>query len=167
MYTPAKDAKKILPFLTTVHVTRNKPVIYECCYGAGHMARSFEEEGYTVVGSADCDFFSEHARKISVTADVIVTNPPFRENKIFLERAFELNDYSKTPFAFLCRLEHLGGVKAHELFSERQIQIIIPKRRINFITPKMRRGIDCAGSSFHSMWITYGLGLEKDITWID
>jgi hypothetical protein len=45
-------------------------------------------------------------------------------------------------------------------------QVIIPERRINYITPKMQKGIKVGGSSFHSIWIVRGLNLPKQINYI-
>jgi len=94
--------------------------------------------------------------------DIFITNPPFNGNKKFFRRAIEL----EKPFAILCRLEHLGGVEAYELFKDLDIKIIIPKKRINYITPKMMAGKKVGGSPFHSVWITKGFNLPKQINYI-
>lgn len=158
MYTPPEDAKKILKFIP------KEWVIYECCWGDGTMATAFRDEGYTVVGGKDIDFFTHDSPFVNDLSeyDVVITNPPFNNNKDFLRKAIE----TKKPFAFLCRIEHLGGVSAYDLFKDLTIQIVIPEKRINYITPKVREGIQVAGSPFHSCWITYGLQLEKDILYI-
>ena len=70
------------------------------------------------------------------------------------------------PFALLCRLEHLGGVEALRLFQDAHIQVVIPERRINYITPKMLAGEKVGGSPFHSVWVTCGLDLPRDILYV-
>jgi len=70
------------------------------------------------------------------------------------------------PFAILCRIEHMGGVEAYELFKDLDIQIIILKKRINYITPKMIKGEKVGGSPFHSVWVTRKLGLQKQINYL-
>ena len=92
------------------------------------MADELSKRGFIVVGNMDIDCLKEEPDKW----DVFMTNPPFNGNKKFFKRAIELGK----PFVFLCRLEHLGGVEASKLFRNLNIQIVIPKRRINYITPK-------------------------------
>ena len=145
MYTPKRDAQKILQYIPKMHV------IYEMCAGEGHMVSSFREMGYNVVTDEKEKF------------DVVITNPPWRNHKDFVEKAISFNK----PFAFLLRLEHLGGVRSYELFSKIDIKILIPKKRINFITPKMREGKNVGGSPFHSIWVTYGLPITDTITYIE
>ena len=160
-YTPPADAKKILQFIP------EKWTIYECCWGRGDMADAFIDEGYKVIGGKDIDFFNSPYKPTEY--DCIITNPPWRNHKDFVEKAIDISKqfpFGK-PFAFLLRLEHLAGVRAYNLFSKQNIQIIIPKKRINFITPKMREGIKVGGSPFHSIWITRGLVLKQAITWIE
>ena len=153
LYTPRQDAVKILQFIP------KEWTIYECCWGDGDMADAFRDMEYQVVGGKDVDFFSNTITNY----DCIITNPPWRNHKDFIQHAFTLGK----PFAFLLRLEHIGGVRAYDLFKDKKIQIIIPKKRINFITQKMRKGIKATGSPFHSIWLTYGLGLESDIQWVE
>jgi hypothetical protein len=45
------------------------------------------------------------------------------------------------------------------------LQVIIPKKRINYITPKMKQGIKVGGSQFHSIWLTYKVNLPKQINY--
>ena len=90
-----------------------------------------------------------------------ITNAPFNGHKKFIKRAIEL----KKPFAFLIKLEHLGGVEAMRLFKNLDFKIIIPEKRINYITPKMLAGEKVGGSPFHSIWLTYGNNLSKQINY--
>ena len=160
LYTPPEDSKKILKFIP------KEWTIYEACWGQGHMATAFQEEGYAVVGGEGIDFFMHDCGLFSNSTenyDVIITNPPWRNHKDFIEKAMRTGK----PFAFLIRLEHIGGVRAFELFKDLHIQIVIPKKRINFITPKMREGKKVAGAPIHSAWLTFGLDLPKDILYIE
>ena len=152
MYTPPKAMEYIMPFL-------DKNLIYwEACYGKGHMADELKKNGFNVVGREDVDCLKEQPPEW----DFWITNPPFKTNKIFIKKAIELGK----PFAFLIRLEHLGGVKALELLKDLDFKIIIPERRINFITPKMLQGIKVGGSPFHSIWLTYKVNLPEQINYI-
>lgn len=152
MYTPPEAMQYIMLYLP-----KNK-IYWEACFGLGHMANELIENGYNVVGNKDMDCLIEEPKNW----DIFITNPPFNGNKKFFRRAIELDK----PFAILCRLEHLGGVQAYELFKDINIQIIIPDKRINYITPKMIKGEKVGGSQFHSVWVTKGLNLPKIINYI-
>jgi len=153
MFTPPEAMSYIIPFL-------NKDLIYwEACYGEGHMAKELIRKGFNVIGNKNIDcLLSEPKEKW----DIWITNPPFNGNKKFIKRAIEL----KKPFVFLIRLEHLGGVEALNLLKDLDFQIIIPEKRINYITPKMIAGKKVGGSPFHSIWLTYKLNLPKQINYI-
>ncbi len=79
------------------------------------------------------------------------------------KRAIEL----KKPFALLIRLEHLGGINAFNLLANLNFKLIIPKKRINYITPKMKQGIKVGGNPFHSIWLTYKVNLPKQINYME
>lgn len=141
MYTPREATMQIIPFL-------NKSwEVWEMCYGEGHMAEVMKSQGISVVGGKNIDCFQWEPEKY----DCIVTNPPYRNNKDFLEKAIR----SGRPFALLMRLEHIGGVRASKLLKGVDVKILIPEKRINFITPKMRCGVKTGGSPFHTVWVTY------------
>lgn len=151
MYTPPEAIDYIEPFL-------DKNLIYwEACYGEGHMADELKKRGFSVIGNKNWDIF-----EVNPEFDFLITNPPFNGNKKFIKRGIEL----RKPFAFLIRLEHLGGVEACKLFQDFDFQIIIPEKRINYITPKTLKGEKVGGSLFHSIWFTHGLNLPKQINYI-
>ena len=151
MYTPPEALDYIVPYL-------DRDLIYwEACYGKGHMAKELIKRGFDVIGHCSWDIFED-----APEYDVLITNPPFNGNKKFLKRAIEL----QKPFVFLLRLEHLGGVEAMRLLGDLDFQIIIPEKRINYITPKMLAGEKVGGSQFHSVWLTYKIDLPKQINYI-
>ena len=96
MFTPPVAMRYIIPFLD------KKLVYWECCYGQGHMARELTNNGFKVVGNQIMDCLKEQPKNW----DFLITNPPFKTNKVFIRRAIELGK----PFAFLIRLEHLGDL---------------------------------------------------------
>ena len=152
MYTPRVALSYIAPFLP------KDKIYWEACYGQGHMAQTLTNLGFNVIGNSDIDCLIDKPNNF----DILITNPPFNGNKKFIKRAIELSK----PFALLIRLEHLGGVEAMELLKNLDFQIIIPEKRINYITPKMLKGEKVGGSPFHSIWLTYGLNLPKQINYI-
>ena len=152
MYTPPEAMDYIVPFL-------DKSLVYwEACYGKGNMAKELAQRGFIVIGGENIDCLKTQPKNW----DFWITNPPFNGNKKFIRRAIEF----KKPFAFLIRLEHLGGVEALKLLKNLEFKLIIPEKRINYITPKMIAGEKVGGSPFHSVWLTYGIGLPKQINYI-
>lgn len=124
-------------------------IIWECCYGTGQLKKHLTKNGFNVVGDPNIDFF-----KNTVDCDIIVTNPPFSLKRKMIERAFELGK----PFAFLVPLTILEGKKSMELFNNKNIEIIIPSKRIDF----MDKG---SSNWFCVIWLTYGLNIGKQISY--
>jgi hypothetical protein len=152
MFTPPVALQYIIPFL-------DKSLIYwESCYGMGHIAKELTANGFKVVGNKDINCLINEPEE---SWDFLITNPPFSGNKKFIKRAIELGK----PFALLIRLEHIGGVEALNLLKDLDFQIIIPEKRINYITPKMMAGKKVGGSPFHSIWLTYKVNLPKQINY--
>jgi hypothetical protein len=151
MFTPPEAMNYIIPFLDP------KIMYWEACWGRGDMAKALSDNGLCVVGDKNMDCLVDQPKNW----DFLITNPPFNGNKKFIKRAIEL----KKPFALLLRLEHLGGVEAMRLLGDLDFQIIIPEKRINYITPKMIAGGKVGGSPFHSIWLTFGLNLPKQIVY--
>lgn len=153
MFTPPEALDYIVPFL-------DKSLIYwEACHGEGHITNELGRRDFTIIGNKKIDCLISEPK---VKWDFLITNPPFNGNKKFIKRAIEF----KKPFALLIRLEHLGGVEAMKLLKDLDFQIIIPEKRINYITPRMLAGKKVGGSSFHSVWLTYKLDLPKQINYI-
>lgn len=111
---------------------------------------------------------------------IIVTNPPFSVKEEFIERAFEY----RLPFAFLINADYSG---THIKWIERGCSKIVPNRRIDYITPNTIIRVNTelgteyndieeipdeilskfTSSQAHSMWLTYGLGIEKSEVFVD
>ncbi len=153
MYTPPEAMDYICPFL-------DKSLEYwEACYGKGHMYDELRKRNFSVMGWEEMDCL------VSVPPfswDFFITNPPFNGNKKFIARAILLGK----PFAFLIRLEHLGGVEAMRLLKDLDFGLVIPEKRINYITPKVLAGEKVGGASFHSVWLTHGVDLPKQINYV-
>ncbi len=152
MYTPPEALDYIAPYLDM------SLTYWEACYGRGHMAIELTRRGFKVKGWGQLNCLIDEPHYW----DFLITNPPFSNNKKFLARFIEFDK----PFATILRLEHLGGVKALELLTNLDFCVIIPEHRINFITPKMMRGEKVGGAQYHSIWLTYGLDLPRQINYI-
>ena len=96
------------------------------------------------------DFLTE-----TVEADIVVTNPPFSLKDQFLRRAYSLGK----PFALLMPADALVGLKRHPLYVRYGAQLLIPDRRIHFISD---RGWS---ANFNTLWFCWRL-LPKDVIFV-
>lgn len=147
--TPKEALDILLPYL------RRDWVIWECAWGKGNLFRFLKDAGFMVRGSDKEYDFLNHERD----CDCIVTNPPYSLKDRFLGRCYELGK----PFALLMPLTALEGKKRGSLYKEYGVQLIIPNKRINFETPSGKG----SGAWFQTAWFTHGLGLPKDLMFVD
>jgi hypothetical protein len=149
--TPKEAIRPLLPYL------KKEWTIYECAWGKGSLAKHLEEEGFKVIGDKDIDFLNKDETPDEF--DCIVTNPPYSLKEEFLKECYETGK----PFALLMPLTTLEGKKRGELFRKYCIQLIIPNKRINFITPSGKG----SGAWFQVCWFCYKLNLPKDLNFVD
>lgn len=149
IYTPEYALNPLLPF-----IKKDFLIVWECAWGEGALATHLKNKGFNVLNK-DVDFFDFD---LTDECDILITNPPYSKKDEFLKRAYELGK----PFAFLMPLTTLEGIKRGALFKKYGLQLIIPNRRINFITPN-------GGSSswFATAWFTWGLNLPKDVMFVE
>jgi hypothetical protein len=149
MQTPQIAIKCLVPYL-------NKDwTIWESAWGGGSLANHLKKEGFNVIGSNEVDFLDNFNNDF----DCIVTNPPYSKKEEFLRRAYLIGK----PFAFLLPLTALEGKRRGELYRQFGIQLIIPNKRINFVTPSGMGG----GSWFQVAWFCYKLNLPKDLNFVE
>jgi len=151
--TPKYALKPLLPFL------KKSVTIWECAWGDGDLAKHLKKEGFEVIGESYKDFLDEDFSLNKKGFDMIVTNPPYSKKDEFLKRAYELGK----PFAFLMPLTTLEGIKRGALFKKYGLQLIIPNRRINFITPSGKG----SGAWFQTAWFCWKMNLPKDIMFVE
>jgi hypothetical protein len=153
-FTPKYALKPLLPFL------KKGKQIWECAWGSGALATHLKKEGFDVIGDEKINFLEDESSWDLFLSQIgyLITNPPYSKKDEFLKRAYELGK----PFAFLMPLTTLEGIKRGALFKKYGLQLIVPNRRINFITPN-------GGSSswFATAWFTWGLNLPKDIMFVE
>ena len=150
MQTPEVAIKPLLPYI------KKDWIIWECAWGGGSLAKHFKQEGFKVIGSRDIDFLKH---KPTADFDCIITNPPYSLKEEFLEKCYELNK----PFALLMPLTALEGKARGQLYRKYGIQLIIPNKRINFITPSGKG----SGSWFQVAWFCWKLNLPKDLMFVE
>jgi hypothetical protein len=132
-------------------------VIWECAWGSGSLATHLINAGYTVVGNEFLDFLCE--QYYGHLYDCVVTNPPYSLKNEFLAHCYELGK----PFALLMPLSALEGRKRGALYREYGIQLIIPNKRINFVTPTG----EGSGAWFQTAWFTWKFNLPKDLMFVN
>ena len=146
IYTPKYALDILLPFIRG-DWTR----VWECACGTGKLAGYLEEEEFRVIEGND--FLNEE-----FDCDIIITNPPYSIKDKFLERAFKLGK----PFAFLLPISALGGEKRIRLFMKYGLQMIIPTKRVNYITPNNGKS-----SWFHTAWFCGNMKLPKQLNFVE
>jgi len=136
-------------------------VIWEAFYGDGESGNHLTELGFNVIHE-DKDFFKWTPENYGA----IVSNPPFQFKKEVLTRLKELDK----PFILIMPCSTLTTQYFRKLFadSHHKIQIIIPKKRIQFIKlvngkkqEKMKNACN-----FDCFYYFYKMNLKKDLIFI-
>ena len=149
--TPKEAIEPLLPYL------KRDWTIWECAWGKGSLAEHFKKQGFKVLGNKNIDFIRGDIEMEDF--DCIITNPPYSLKDRFLEICFKW----KKPFALLLPLTALEGIKRGKMFRENGIQIIIPNKRIDFITPSGKG----SGAWFQVAWFCWKLNLPKDLMFVE
>jgi hypothetical protein len=150
MQTPKEAIKYLLPYL------KKNWIVWECAWGGGSLAGHLKNEGFKTIGSKETDFLDINFKS---DFDCIVTNPPYSLKEEFLQRAYDLGK----PFAFLMPLTALEGKKRGAMYKKHGIQLIVPNKRINFITPSGKG----SGAWFQTAWFCYKMNLPKDLMFVE
>jgi len=138
------------------YIPKNKE-IWEAFYGNGQSSESLKKLGCNVVGGKDEDFFSHNK------GDVVITNPPFSSVEKILQRLVELDK----PFIMIMPSSKLFAQYFRKIFSNRKIQIIIPRKRIQFdkiVKGKKEESNKC---NFDCFYYCYKMDLSKDIIYLE
>lgn len=130
-------------------------VIWEAFYGDGVSGNYLRELGFEVIHK-DINFYEHNI------GDIIVSNPPFSDAKNVMNRLKILNK----PFILILPSSKINTQYMRDTFKGK-LQIIIPKKRINFI--KLINGVaedNKSNANFDCFYYCYNIGLESDITWL-
>jgi hypothetical protein len=120
----------------------------------------FEREGYKVIAShliTDQDFFEY---ELDGHYDVIISNPPFQNKKLFFERALEFNK----PFCLLNTASWLNDGGVFTLFKDIKLQLLMTNRRAVFFNDK---GLIGNRPSFKSIYYCNEFLIDGDIQWFE
>jgi hypothetical protein len=133
-----------------------KKCIWEAFYGNGDSGKYLSELGFEVIHE-DIDFFENNR------GDIVVSNPPFTLVPKILERLVSLDK----PFILIMPSSKINTQYIRKLFFKDQLQIIIPRKRIQFyklVNGELTKPNACNFDCFYYCW---KIGLERDITWLD
>ena len=131
-------------------------VIWECFYGDGKSGEDMIELGLNVIHEP-IDFFKENR------GDILVSNPPFSKKQEVFTR-LKLID---KPFIMICPSSMINTKYIRELFSDsNHLQIIIPKKRIQFIKRKDGENVLNGRCNFDCFYYCYKMNLPRDIVWL-
>jgi hypothetical protein len=111
-----------------------------------------------VIHEPDVDFFD--AKK----GEVVISNPPFTMKKETLKRLKQLD----MPFILIMPCSTLTTVYCRETFKDDNLQIMIPKKRIQFIKMKDGEYVKDAKNmcNFDCFYFCYKMNLPRDIIWL-
>ena len=100
--------------------------VLEPACGAGHISEVLKSYGYETIstdlvdrgyGTGGVDFLNTEFKKV----DNVVTNPPFKYAKEFIEKALEV---SNKKVAMFCKIQLLEGVFRQEMFMNTPLKTV-------------------------------------------
>tara|TARA_R110002096_G_scaffold156243_3_gene320830 strand:- start:1099 stop:1587 length:489 start_codon:yes stop_codon:yes gene_type:complete len=130
----------------------NDKIIWEAFYGDGKSGKYLEELGFNVIHEK-IDFFEENR------GEIIISNPPFSLAKDIMNRLYELDK----PFILIFPSSKIY-TQYFRKWKNKNIQIIIPRKRIQFV----KNGNDLQNKcNFDCFYYCYKINLPQDIVWLD
>lgn len=137
------------------HLIPSDKIIWEAFWGDGKSGLHLEELGFNVIHDKD-DFFESNK------GDIVVSNPPFTKVKEILQRLVEIDK----PFILILPSSKINTQYVRNIFKDQgdKLQIVIPRKRIQFIKNGDELQNKCNFDCFYYCW---KMNLERDITWLD
>ncbi len=130
-------------------------IIWSPFYCDGKQKDYFKELGYDIIHE-DKDFFS-----YTPAYDILIDNPPFsKKNEILIK----LNELDK-PFIIICPSMMLSYKYFQTNFKDKNIQLIIPYKRMNF--KHLNSNKKNYSPPFASFYYCYKMNLPKDIIFLE
>eukprot|EP01043_Picozoa_sp_COSAG02_P040576 COSAG02_NODE_3295_length_6994_cov_46.367368_5_plen_164_part_00 len=130
-------------------------IIWEAFYGDGKSGNDLSDLGFNVIHE-QIDFFDNNK------GDIIVSNPPFSLAKQIMPRLKELDK----PFILIMPSSKIYTQYFRENYknTESKLQIIIPRKRIQFIKNGNELQNKC---NFDCFYYCYKMNLPRDIIWLE
>ena len=127
-------------------------VIWEAFYGDGKSGNHLRELGFNVIDEP-VDFFDNDL------GEIIITNPPFSQSKEVLSRLYELDK----PFILIMPQVKINTSYTRE-WKDKGLQIIIPRKRIQFI----KNGDELLNKcNFDCFYYCYKMNLPANLIWLE
>lgn len=136
------------------HILPKDKVIWEAFYGNGDSGTYLKDLGFNVIHE-NIDFF--HHNK----GDLVVSNPPFSLKKQIIARLVELDK----PFILLMPAATLLCSYIRDLVGD-HIQLIIPRKRIQFIKSKDGKLTETGKCNFDCFYYCYKMNLSSSILYL-
>lgn len=150
------------------------PYVWECACGEGHLSEVLKSHGYDVkssdivnrsyVGTEILDFLQVKREDVKqeISRDII-TNPPYKHAKEFVEHALDIS-MDSTKIAMFLKVQFLEGKARKELFEKHPPKkIYVSSSRLlcakNGDFQKMRDG---GGSAVAYAWFIWEKGFKGD-----
>jgi hypothetical protein len=151
------------------------PYVWECACGEGHLSKVLEEYGYKVIssdivdrgyGQGNVDFLQWEDK---FDGDII-TNPPYKYAKEFIEKALELIPDGHKVAMFL-KVQFLEGKARRELFEKNPPKMIwiSSSRLLCAKNGEFQRMRDGGGSAVAYAWFIWKKGYKgrTNIGWFN
>jgi len=135
------------------HLIPKDKLIWEAFYGDGKSGDYLKELGFNVIHE-EVDFFENNL------GDIVVSNPPFSKSKEVLTRLKQLDK----PFILILPSSKINTQYVRENYKNQGLQIIIPRKRIQFIKNGNELQNKC---NFDCFYYCYKIGLPNDIMWLE
>jgi len=127
-------------------------IIWEAFFGDGQSGTYLSQLGFNVIHEP-IDFFE------CDKGDIIISNPPFSLSKEIMKRLLILDK----PFILIFPSSKINTQYFRE-WKDKKIQIIIPRKRIQFIKNGNELQNKC---NFDCFYYCYKMNLPNDIIWLE
>ena len=135
------------------HLIPKDKVIWECFYGDGTSGQNLRDLGFNVIHEP-IDFFENNK------GEILLSNPPFSLKKEVFTRLIELDK----PFIMISSQQLLFTQYFRKIMDGNNLQIIIPRKRIQFIKNGNELQNKC---NFDCFYYCYKMNLVKDILFLN
>ena len=137
------------------HLIPKDKVIWEAFYGDGSSGSHLKDLGFNTIHEP-VDFFENDL------GDLIVSNPPFSHLQQILPRLKVLGK----SFIMIMPSSKINTVYFRDLFKDEDIQIVIPRKRIQFIKLPLDAN-NKQHCNFDCFYYCFKMNLQRDIIWLD
>jgi len=142
------------------YIPEHYETIYEPFYGDGKSGDNLKElmPDKTIIHN-QVDFY-EYSTIYEY--DMILSNPPFSDAKKIMPKMLELDK----PFILLMPSSKIN-TSYFRSWKNKNLQIIIPRKRISFIKIKDGEYVKSNGANFDCFYYCYKMNLPRNIMWLD